>query len=49
MNSNTNSYTNMPNVSLEEVIAHQSYAGGWICSDCKHYKGKPPVFISLPK
>ena len=50
MNSNTNSYTNPPivplnsytnppTVSLEEVIAHQSYAGGWICSDCKHYKG----------
>ena len=38
MNYNTNSYTNMPIISLEEVIAHQSYAGGWICPDCKHYK-----------
>jgi len=28
----------MPIVSLEEVIAHQSYVGGWICPDCKHYK-----------
>ena len=24
---------------LSQVIAEQSYAGGWICPDCKFHKG----------
>jgi hypothetical protein len=40
MDSNTNSYTNFtPIVPLSTVIAHQSYADGWICPDCRYHKG----------
>lgn len=39
MNSNTNSYSNTPIVPLSTVIANQSYAGGWICPDCRYHKG----------
>ena len=40
MNSNSNSYTNAPQIiTVGEVLAHQSRPDGWICSDCEHHLG----------
>ncbi len=40
MDSNSNSYTNAPQiVSLADIIAHQSQANGWICEDCANHGG----------
>jgi len=29
----------LPMITVGEVLARQSFAGGWICPDCKHHKG----------
>ena len=52
MDSNSNSYTNAPRfVTIAEVVAHQSRPDGWICPDCKYYKGgigcEKNMFISF--
>lgn len=28
-----------PTTTIREVIAQQSFAGGWICPECKFHKG----------
>jgi len=34
----SNSYTNTQFISLGEVIANQSWEGGWVCPDCIYYR-----------
>ena len=38
-------------MSLSEIIAEQSYTGGWVCPTCRFYKGKliceKNIFISF--
>jgi hypothetical protein len=40
-----------PTTTIREVIANQSFAGGFICPDCKFYKGgvgcEKNMFISF--
>jgi hypothetical protein len=34
------SSTNQPMITIGEILEQQSFEGGWVCEDCKNYKGK---------
>lgn len=36
---NLYSWETIPTTSISDVIQRQSFAGGWICPECKFHKG----------
>lgn len=39
MDEPTYTWNTQPTSSIEDVIARQSFGGGWICPECKFHKG----------